>query len=285
MRAIECQRALCRRRQRGNFQKVLGRRLKEIHRYKEGGKTATQKRGGWEMCTWVIGAAAAFTDISLLAPMCYVIRFPCVRPLRSLHLHCTPLSTLVGDHIWLEPASGTPTMLCKIVLHQPLMAFEEVWLLTTRDSWIAPERRRGYGKDRGGEATRGSSRSISTAALWAWPDHHATWFFLASIIHFHYKNYHQGKRSNVGLKHKKDGLSWQNVKSVICTSKGLEGALDELNKARAEWKSGPGGTTLSQNLTCTEPFTLMPTSQHATMQYGFVWPPYWQWFTPIVCEA
>lgn len=87
-----------------------------------------------------------------------------LHPLRSLDLHCTPLSTLVGDHIWAEPALGTPTMVCKIQLHEPLMAFEGAWLLTTRDSWIAPWKRQGLWI-RGGKRIKSSGPQQWNRAL------------------------------------------------------------------------------------------------------------------------
>lgn len=132
-------------------------------------------------------------DFSSPAPMCDVIwqskaalsHSLSFHPLRSQDLHCAPLSTLVGDHIWLEPAPGTPTMVCKIQLHQPLTAFEGAWLLTTRDSWIAPQKWEGCeweGEKGSGVLTCPTVKpcSISPAALLAWLDHQATWFLSSS---------------------------------------------------------------------------------------------------------
>lgn len=112
---------------------------------------------------------AAFSHSLPPLPLC---------PLRSLDGHCTPLYTLVGDHIWLQSAPGTPAMACKRHLHQPLMAFEGAWLPTTRDSWIAPERGKAgrLGGWMGGRCGGGSGAPscpavklccISPAALWA----------------------------------------------------------------------------------------------------------------------
>lgn len=125
------------------------------------------------MSRWVFGVVGSFRDMSLPAPKRAVI-WQCkaaslalsLSPSQSPETHLTPLSTLVGDHIWLGPASGTPTMVCKILLHQPLMAFEEAWLLTTRDSWIATERRKGWCEWQRGESIRGSGLPYSETVLY-----------------------------------------------------------------------------------------------------------------------
>lgn len=49
--------------------------------------------------------------------------------------------TRVGDQIRWQTAPGTPAMVCNLQHHQPLMAFEGTWLLTSWNSWNAPDRK------------------------------------------------------------------------------------------------------------------------------------------------